>query len=362
MATDSIKEFKNQPDALASELVKYIFMHSPMVLDLPPRVAFRYNEAQRVMENYLEGEHLLNTALLQYFSLKEALYEKKHMYASTSWVVQPGIKIESIDHEPAVLINLPKQAAARGVACARWCQSMIKNEKGNKLFNEDPLWTVVKLGSGAWLPVGNLMAEVCQGVPRIQSPAHDRKGVIRKLGFAKDIVGPRDYAMDPWVVMTHIVDKKLLDLLERIGIDENANMSMIEDHKLNVGIYCRSYPEIIDLIHRNPLLAIRGVLSDGTWIYWSGNEKFFPHQEVMKLHRVAGEKVVVGTAKELGMEAQVQFATMDPERRAAYEKGEFPVTVVARFIDEPGMIAATQKYGDAIAKQKLADIMNDKSG
>lgn len=353
--TELIQEHKHNPDILASDMVKYIFTHSPMVLDLPPQIAFRYNEAKRIMNNYPFGEQLLNQSLIKHFAFTEQLYKQKQMLASTTWITRPDIKIEATDFEPSLMINLPDQVAARGHACAHWCQFMIKNGDANKLFNEDPQWSVVKLGSGAWLPVGNLMVEVCQGVSRIQSPAHDRKNVISRLGFAKDVdaVGPREYAMDPWVIMTHIIDKQLLGLLEKIGEYENPSIAMIEDHKLNVGIYCRSYPEIIHLMRLNPLLTIRGVLSDGTWIYWSGNEKFFPNQEVARLHRVAGKKIVVGTADELGMEAQIKFATMNPERRAAYENGQFPVTIVARFINEQDMIAATKKYGDDVAKRKL---------
>jgi hypothetical protein len=98
----------------------------------------------------------------------------------------------------------------------------------------------------------------------------------------------------------------------------------------------------------NPRLPIQGVMSDGTWAYSSELARVFPDQHISRLHDIAGKVIELGSAAELHLPEQIEFATVEPRRRAAYLAGQYSVGVAARFIDRQGMVDVLEQFGIAL--------------
>jgi hypothetical protein len=353
VATAIIEENINHPDILADKLIGYVFSHHPSILDLPPQMSHRYLQAAGIMDHIPNGKELLTTSLLTHLQTAERLLRENKMYATVG-SINKGDHIEYWDTEAAMIINLPENIATRALHCNFWVQKMTTAREAQKLFTEDPFWTVVKLAEGSWLPVGNIMIEVGQSGFRIQSPVHDRAGVTRKFGYRREETAmPYEDLTDHWVVTIHIIDSGLLKLLDQIGTETESPIPMIDSPHLSPSIYCRAYSEMLELIYLNPALDIRGVQSDWTWIFWNGNARRFPHQPATQLHEIAGQVVDLGSAEELGDKAQIRFATQNKARAAALQDGTFQPWIVANFVRSNKIANIIKKYGDEAAIQKL---------
>lgn len=344
------REFiKNEgnPDAQAQWLTNYIFGHYPMFLDLPPAVNYRFQEACRAAARHPVGRERVHNSILFHFQEAEKQFRDGYTLITS---INPAL--ERLNGEWAERVYLPDRMRTRALAWNTWAQEMIRSGKINDLFGHDPEWVGMKLADGTWLHAGNLMTEVTQGVGRIQTPAHQQHNLIDRWGYD---IEDQWVDLDRFVVMTHIVDKGLLRLADQIGKD--AGVEMIEGMKLTPAIYVRAYPEIVDLMRRNPDLDIHDVLSDATWIYNPRLEDLFPHHDVARLHRVAGDIVIIGTAQSIDMPAQVRFATLNRERRTAFEAGKYQVEIASRRIRDTEMIEVTKQYGDEVALERLNEVM-----
>lgn len=341
----AIMENKDDLDAQTAWFTNYIFGHHPMLLDLPPAVNYRFQEACRAASQHPVGKERIVNSILAHFLKAEKRFRDGYTLATSINPTQ-----EKLNGDWAEKVYLPERIKSRCLAWNTWAQEMIKSGRINDLFGKDPEWVGVKLADGTWLPVGNLMVEVVQGVGRIQTPAHQKQDLATRWNYDLDD-GWVD--VDRWVAMTHIVDKGLLHLANQIG--KTTGVEMIEDFELTPAVYVRAYPEILQLMSLNHQLNIHDVLSDATWIYNPKLEDLFPKQEVAKLHRVAGDIVIIGTAAEMRLPAQVRFATLNPERKAAFESGKYKVEIASRRIRDNEIIEVTKKYGDTIALERLRE-------
>ena len=224
----------------------------------------------------------------------------------------------------------------KGLTWNRWAQNQIVNGNIHGLFGGHPEWVGVKLGDGSWLQAGNLMMEIADGLGRVRTPTHQNKNVEAQWGLQSS--EERGAGLDQWFVMSHIADKELLRLAQGLG------HGMVDGMKLTPETYARSYTPIMELMNLNLRLDIKGMLSDGTWAYSSELGKLFPHQHISRLHDIVGTVIELGTAAELNMPAQRDFAIGDAERNVAYLKGRYQIGIAARFIDRQGMDAVVAKY------------------
>lgn len=339
---------EGDPDAQAQWLTNYIFGHYPMFLDLPPAVNYRFQEAGRAAARHPVGRERVIKSILTHLEEAGKRFEQGYTLVTS---INPAP--ERLNGDGAQRVYLPDRMRSRALVWNAWAQEMIRSGRINDLFGHDPQWVGVKLADGTWLPAGNLMIEVTQGIGRIQTPAHQIQDLNYRWGFG---VGDRGewVDLDRFVIMTHIADKGLLRLADQIG--KAAGLEIIEGMKLTPAVYVRAYPEILDLMRHNSSLHIHDVLSDATWIYNPKLEDLFPRHEVARLHRVAGDVVIVGTAEEMDMPAQVRFATLNPERKVAFEAGTFRVDIASRRIRDSEMVEVTKEYGDEIALERLREI------
>lgn len=346
--TKLVSRDREDPRTVFGHLARFIFDHHPYVLDLPPAVSHRYHEARRVAEMFPQGTEGLYQRITAHFQEAEELFRQNQARAVAA---TPSKRLQG----EFQIVNLPLQIAERGLVWNHHAQTMVYQDKTEELFGKEPGWTATKLADGAWLSAGNLMFEVVQGgIARAVSRYHEQHNLEDRWGFTLpgEMSDWRD--LDQWVVMTHIVDKGLLGVARELGVQ--SHIDMIEGMKLTPAIYVRSYVDILQLMGLNPELGIRGILSEGTWIYDPTLKELFPQQSVAHLSEVAGDVVTLGTAKEMGLPLQAQFATHDSTRKKAFDEGKYPVQVVARFIDEQGMVAAIQSHGDDVAKSRLAEL------
>jgi hypothetical protein len=332
-------EAADDAEAAASGLMRYVFETNPDNLDLPPALWHRFQEAQRAMQTYPDGEAVFQTHILDHFRAAEGRMLEGYVSVDTATLISsdrtaPHPVIENgrlVQH-----IALPESVQRRALVWNRWMQKQVKEGRAAEVFGSHPAWVGVKLAEGSWLQVGNLMVEVADSLGRIRTRAHQEHDLEERWGLhASNEWGA---GMDQWFVMTHIMDKELLELAAQLDPD------MIDGMRLTPEVYARSYGPILELMRLNPRLKIKGVLSDGTWIYSDELRRQFPDQAVSQLHDVAGDVVNIGTAAELGMPAQVTFATHDPTRREAYEQGAYGVTIAARFIGPEAMQDVLDRY------------------
>jgi hypothetical protein len=191
------------------------------------------------------------------------------------------------------------------------------------------------LAEGIHLQVGNLVIEVGDGRERLNRRPNRELNLAQRWGNPEDDKWGRH---GNWFAMSHIAEKDLLHLSEQV------KPGMIHGMRLTPETYVQSYKDILEIIRLNPAFHINGVLSDGTWAYSDELAQVFPDQHISKLHDVAGDVVNIGTATELGMPIQEYFATLNPERRAAFVAGKYKVTIAARFIDVAGMEVAIAAF------------------
>lgn len=319
-----VQNYRSEPEVLARELTHKIFDHHPDELDLPPHIYHRYKEVKRIMEVCGCSDVILNQALLNHF-------EEAKTNAIDGIALSTAVTLEPLqwNKTPAVKIHLPSEIQHRLITINTWIQTEIQNGNADQVFGQPPLWTVTKLVDGTWLPVGNLMVEVTQGVGRLRTPFHDEKDLIERWGFthprASDMVD-----LNRWVVMTHIVDKGLINGLNAIG--RIYQLPLVPSLKLTKVAYIQSYQEIAELIKLNPHLDIPGVLSDGSWIYDPALADLFPDQEIAQLFSIAGDVVPIASAQAMHQPIQITFATGDATRKKAYGEGRYCPTITARFI------------------------------
>jgi len=218
---------------------------------------------------------------------------------------------------------------------------MIITGNATELFTDDICRHGAKAAIGQLLPVGNLWVEVAQGgLARARTPVHRGVDFENQLGVKysnpDDLMG---VGMADWYIMSHIAERGILNLAASLG------PNMIDGMRLTPAVYVRSYSPIVDIIDMNPHLGIQGILSEGSWIYSSELAKVFPDQHVSELNAVAGTVVELGPAEEIGLSIQAVFATLNPEREAAFGSGEYRASVAGRFIDRQGMVGILKKFG-----------------
>lgn len=334
-ANRAIANVEGDVDKTAALLTRFIFETHPDVLDLPPAVHHRWEQSVHAIGVYKDGDAVLTEHLIAHYEQAARKFQAGYATAQTVTIqsadqMRPGPVVE---HGMLVQnVTLPDSVQRKALRWNQWAQQTLKDaDQGpDVLFGNHPAWVGAKLGDGAWLPVGNLMIEVAEGLGRIRTLHHQPHNVEDRwnIGPASNEWGD---GLDQWFIMTHIKDKALLQLASRLG------QHMIDGLQLTPQTYARSYIPIREIMEQNQHLAIRGVLSDGTWAYSSELFQLFPDQPISGLHDVAGDVVDLGTAADLGMDAQITFATHDARRREAFYKGEFNVHIASRFIDYDGM-------------------------
>lgn len=338
---EEIRETSGDSHATAGKLTRYIFDTHPDVLDLAPAVSHRFHQSQAVMARFPQGEKILEGTILARFQEAEERLKQGYSFVVTSTIIGSDPKRPSpmsYDGSLVQKINLPEQIQRRALAWNVWVQEMIKKSDIDKLFSHHPEWLGVKPAEGILFQAGNLMFEVVEGLGRLYLPDRTHN-LTKRWKLGGNMSWPDDGEPDQWFVMTHIVEKDLLELSRKVG--EN----MIDGKKLTPEVYARSYIPILQLIALNPQLSIKGVLSDGSWIYSQELTRLFPSQHISDLHDIAGDVVDIGTAGELNLPEQIDFATHDPTRREAFLEGRYKVNVAARFIDPEGMRGVIQRFG-----------------
>lgn len=320
-----LKKLKNNiensfdSETLTRVLVHYIFSHHPFVLDLPPSVAFRFGQSQRVFSEFGYDSQLLTQGISDHF-------EEMRRCILGGFTIVPSVTYseDSIYGNWGQKVFLPTEIQNRILQCNEWVMDHIDFGNIEQIINKPPNWTIFKMAEGQWLPVGNIMVEVAQGLARIRTPVHDKKKLLQRWGLGGNDITFVD--LSDWFVMTHIVDRELLQTLDGMG------KGMIHGQRLTSDVYLKAYKEILELIKLNHELNIKGVLSDGTWIYNPQLLALFPDQGVSGLSQIAGDVVPLGSAKELGNDAQLQFALGSQTRRKAFQNSEYSPQVVTRFI------------------------------
>lgn len=331
-----IKANFEDPNKTAGILRDYIFDSHPWVLDLPPAISHRFSESMRVMESFPNGKENLESLITDYF--KKAEERLLNGYAVVRDVDVLTRKDAEYENE-RIKIHLPESVKRRALVWNKWVQKMIKDGRIKEVFTPKPQGISVRLAEGSLLQAGNLMFEVAQGLGRLHKPEMNPSGLELKEMLATFNDGTQAIVeTDHWFILSHIVEKDLLKLSQILG------EGMIDGMKLTPRVYVKSYIPILELIEINPSLDIRGVLSEGTWIYSSELGKLFPEQDISKLHDVAGKVIDIGTAQELGLREQIDFATRDSVRRKSFEDGEYKVTIAARFIDPQEMRKAISEH------------------
>ncbi len=339
-ATEALETHPGDPEANARSLTRFILNHDPSALDVVPSMTNRYQQAAGFMDRYPSGQEKLAEVILDRFITIHQCLEEGFVPQTTNTIIFSDPKRppnQMLDGNMTQRLNLPPIIQARSLVWNEWAQQKIEDGQMGKLFTDEIYRHGVKVANGDLLPAGNLWVEVGEGLARIRGYHHWASELEVALGL-----GGRDYdddSLTSWYVMSHIAEKGILDLSASLG------PNMIDGKSLTDETYVKSYPPIVGLIDLNPHLDIKGILSDGSWIYSEELARVFPDQHVSKLHDVAGKVVELGPAEEIGKPIQAMFATLHPGRKAAYEAGEYRAGVAARFIDRGGMLAVTEQFG-----------------
>ena len=345
VASRELDVIDNNPAACAEVLTRYTFHRNPESLDLATALSHRYQQAQDFMSQHPGGKELLNQSLLDYFKLVEQNLRSGFVAMPTNTIASSDPtrpKPELTAGELYQRVFIPESIQRRSLAWNSWAQAKIQAGEVDELFTDSIHRHGAKLASGALLPAGNLLVEVAEGLARVRTPVHRNHRVEELWEIPTD--NEWGSGLDYWFVMSHVAEKGILKLAESIGPD------MIDGMKLTPEVYVRSYNPVVELIDLNPHLNILGILSDGSWIYSRELAEVFPSHHVSKLHDVAGKVIELGTAEELGLPIQAMFATYNPERRRAYEKGEYQATVAARFISRQAMVSILDQFGIKLAQ------------
>lgn len=338
---EEVRKASGDSQATANRLTRYIFDTHPDVLDITPALSHRFHQSHAVMKRFPQGEKILEETILARFQDAEERLRQGYSFVVTSTVLSsnPAIPRPLFYEGQAVQkVNLPQDIQRRALAWNVWVQEMIKKGDTDKLFSHHPEWLGIKPAEGTLFQAGNLMFEVVEGLGRLYVP--DRKhSLTKRWKLGGNMNWPDGGEPDQWFAMTHIVEKDLLELSMEVGDD------MIDGRKLTPEVYAKSYIPILELIKLNPQLSIKGVLSDGSWIYSEELSKLFPQQPIASLHDIAGDVVDIGTASELNLPEQIDFATHESTRKKAFLEGEYKVNVASRFIDPDGMRKVLERFG-----------------
>jgi|GEM_PF-1625103 len=338
--TTEVLHHTADPNQVAAILTGFIFRTHPDILDLPPAVWHRLQQSQAVMTAYDNGQELLQASILDHFQTAHQGFQEGYTLAETATCMPSNPATPRVVHENgkhAQRIMLPPEVQESAIAWNERAQQMICADNITELFAGHPHWVGVKLAEGSWLQAGNLMMEIGESLARIRTRHHLRAGVEAKLGLTPQ---SDEWAadLDDWYIMTHIMDKQLLELASELDED------MIYGRRLTPEVYARSYVPMRHLIEHNPNLHIAGALSDGTWAYSSEVKRLFPQQSIAGLHDIVGTVAEVGTASELNLPAQITFATYNAEREAAFRAGRYHVGIAARFISYEEMGEVIQMF------------------
>ncbi len=333
----------------AAVVTEYLFTTDPGSFDAGIHMRHRLAEARKAMLGYEGGETVLQTQILGYLGGAAREFEEGYAYSRTVQSVDGEVEINPVE------INLPESVAKRSLGWNRWFREGFEGGGFDWLEGilADPTNCLsLKLASGDILPVGNLMVEVVQGVPRIQKPMHEAHRLTERWGLGAD----------DQVVMTHIISKTLQGIAS--GIAEREGVSMFDGSKLTRRVYAQSYATIVDLVQRNPGLNIAGALSDGTWAYSNELARLNPRPSIGDLHgdlnergepaeggrpNILGDVVDLGVAEELGLPRQLGFALQHPVLRAAYDEGRYRGQIASRFITPDGMELAAEQVSQEAA-------------
>jgi hypothetical protein len=337
-ASHEVEAADGSIDQLAVVLGRHVFARHPMILDLPPAVLHRYEQAKRIIGSHPGGIDLLKDTVLARFEEAGEAIQNGHTHMVTHSLAFEGQKPSVVHGTLAQRVQLPDSIQHRALAWNGWVQNQIKGDGIDELFSGHPQWHGVKIAEGSLLPVGNLNFELVQGLARARRSGSKGNYAEADWGLRKD--GEWGSGLSDWFAMSHIVEKDLL----RFARDE-IGPDMIDSMQLTPATYAKAYAPVVELIDLNPQLDIQGVLSDGTWAYSNELKRVFPDQHMADLHDIAGTVIELGSADQLGVPEQVLFATADPRRQQAYEAGEYKVSVAARFIDRAGMLAVLKQFG-----------------
>ena len=325
---------------VAKKLVQYLFDTHPHVPDFASGISYRFGQVQKVIEQYPNGNEVLQGEILNDFLEAEGRIQDGYTYVVTSTLFSSHPDIPKPIHHAGHLVQkimLPESVQRRSLTWNRWAQNTINSGDMEKLFSEHPYSLGIESARCTKLPVGNLVVELGEGLARVRTPIH--RNYDLEATWELPVDGEWGSGLDLWFVMTHVMEKDMLNLAASIG--EN----MIDGRKLTPEVYAKSYVPILQLIELNPHLPIQGVLTDGSWIYSSDLMKYFPEQPIARLHDLAGNVIDLGPALELGLPEQVDFATKDPTRRQAFLKGQYGVNVAARFIRPAQMRSVIGRFG-----------------
>lgn len=332
-------ETSNDPYENADALCHYVFHRHPDSLNLASELTYRYTQAAEYMSARPNGSNILNERFLSYFQGVHDRLMSGYVAMSTPTIISADNnrpQSEWVEGESCQRVYLPDTVRDRSLTWNKWAQQLIKDGKTEELFTGEFYRHGAKVAAGALLPVGNLWIEVGEGLARVRTRLHRSLEVESQWNLPTD--GEWGSGLDFWFVMSHIVEKGILELSESI------RPGMVDGMKLTPEVYVQSYKHVVDLIRLNPHLDIKGILSDGSWIYSHELTDVFPNQHVSRLHDIAGKVVELGPATLVGLPAQVKFATLNPVRQAAYETGGYKVGVAARFIDLKTMTKVLETF------------------
>jgi hypothetical protein len=338
-ASEAIEALSDEPDACAERLTQYVFNRTAQYLDLANAMTHRYGQASEFMSRYPNGHDLLRDGILNRFRSVEKRLNSGYIAMPTDTVISADPRQPSPELIAGELIQrvyVPPVIQSRTLAWNRWAQDKTQNGEVDTLFNDPTYRHGTKIAVGSLLPAGNLWVEVGEGLTRLRRAPHGREA---EQEFDLPTTDEWGSGLEFWFVMSHIAEKDIL------ALSESVQPAMVDGLKLTPEVYARSYQPIIDLVDLNPQLDIKGILSDGSWIYSSELAEKFPDQHVSNLHDIAGKVVELGDADAIGLPIQALFATFDARRRAAYETGDYKVGVAARFIDPQGMIEVLGSFG-----------------
>lgn len=328
-ATRIIESHQGDERSLAAKLLKgYVFANHPSMLDLPPNVTHRLKETIRVVteKNPETGMETVRQVLIGHYR------QTKKQLDSGFLDIQTITPLQS--REGKMRIKLPSSILARTKVANQWMLNRMNQGEWLTTFDDPVLGTIAaKLGDANWLLAGSFMFELVQGSGRAATPEHHKKGVWKRWQL--------DF--DDWYLMTHIIDSGLNKQLQEIGV--KAGIKMVNGEHLDDKVYVLAYPELLQLIRINPDLPIKGVLSEGSWVWDRQLMRKFPRQGVSRLAGVAGDMVDLGPLNRLiGYPAQIGFATGDRQRRAAFQKGRYMPHLGARFLSVEMMQKLSDRY------------------
>ena len=341
-ATEELEAHPHDPTANANTLAGFVLNHDSSALDVVPSMTHRYEQARNYMTRYADGHNQLSEAI-------HSRFVASHKRLSEGYVLVPAVGIGSAADNQQVRVDgrlysklkIPERIRTRSLVWNEWAQQKVKADEADELFTDEFFRHGAKAANGDLLPAGNLWVEVGEALLRIRDyPYVEESPLEQKWGHSEE--DGSGWSSDDWFVMSHIAEKGILELADSLGPE------MIDGMKLTDETYVRSYAPIIELLDLNPHLDIQGILSEGSWIYSEELARVFPDHHVSKLHDVAGSVVELGPAVEIHRPIQAEFATLHPERRAAYESGDYKAGVAARFIDRAGMVRQLTDFGISI--------------